>query len=113
MDPTDEILIILEPAQDVTDLEEWFAALQSVASLQASGRWSPRGDGVCARLPAAEFPEVAAAARSALGDAVVVRSDDGGITAVDIATGRPEAPPDGLPDGVLADLGVPGRLRPV
>ena len=83
--------LVLAPAADVTDLDEWYAQLDSAVALSGDARWQPDRDGIGAVLHEDEAAEVLSRARGVLGDALEVRSGDLGqaVLVADAVGGRP------------------------
>jgi hypothetical protein len=83
--------VVLAPAAYVTDLDEWYARLDSVVSVSGDARWQPDHDGIGAMLHDDEAADVLARAKDVLGDALEVRSGDHGqaVLVADAVGGRP------------------------
>ena len=64
--------LVFEPADDVTDLDEWFAVLDGAIALGSQGRWDANARCVRVEVIAEHLDEVIRAVRGALGDAVSV-----------------------------------------
>ncbi len=70
----DRIVLCFSPAEDVTDLDEWFASLDRAVSLGRDGEWQADTRTVRIEVPADRVQEVMDEARRVLGDAFVVRT---------------------------------------
>ena len=83
--------LVLAPAADVTDLDEWYARLDSAVAVSGDSRWQPDHDGIGAVLHDDEAAEVLARAKDVLGDALEVRSGDQtqAVLVADVVGGRP------------------------
>jgi hypothetical protein len=72
----ERIMLCFSPADDVTDLDEWFASLDRALSLGRDGEWHADAGIVTVEVPADHVTEVVRDARRVLGDAVCVRNAD-------------------------------------
>ena len=83
--------LVLAPAADVTDLDEWYARLDSAVAVRGDARWHADHDGIGAVLHEEEAAEVLARAKDVLGDALEVRSGDlaQAVFVADAVGGRP------------------------
>lgn len=70
----DRIVLCFSPADDVTDLDEWFASLDRALSLGRDGEWHADAATVTVEVAVDHAEEVVRDARRALGDAVCVRN---------------------------------------
>jgi hypothetical protein len=74
--------VVLRPAPDVTDLDEWFARVQQALAIEREGQWFTEGAALCADLPADEAVRVLDSVRETLGDAVLAGTAE--VTDVDV-----------------------------
>ncbi len=70
----DRIVLWFAPAEDVTDLDEWFASLDSAVSLGRDGGWQADSSSVRVEVSVDHADEVVQEVRQAMGDSVRVRS---------------------------------------
>jgi len=70
----DRIVLWFAPAEDVTDLDEWFASLDNAVSLGRDGEWQADSSSVRVEVSLDHADEVVQEVRDAMGDSVRVRS---------------------------------------
>jgi hypothetical protein len=83
--PIETKRVVLRPAQDVTDLDEWFARVQQALAVDREGDWRAEGTMLCADLSADEAVRILECVRDTLGDAVVAGTEE--VVDVDVTGG--------------------------
>jgi hypothetical protein len=83
--------VVLAPAADVTDLDEWFGRLDAAVALRADARWHGEAQALAADLPAEEAAVVLERARMALGDSLEIHTEDESpaVVVTEAVAGRP------------------------
>lgn len=82
--------VVLAPAPDVTDLDEWYSWLDGALALRHDSRWHCEREGLAADLPEDEAARVLRLARETLGDALVAFSEpqEGRVLITEAVSGR-------------------------